>query len=370
MTQKLELFPTGPGIIAGDHAPEPRHDRLRQLAAGFSLPNALGSLASESTIAIAPHSGYRRYFTPQETTRPDYAGSLSELYSSSGDFIDRLDTRTPNGNFPTVRYAAGWESIDHALSRREMGFDERVQKIQDGLSDLQLARDLVPRVYEQYPGYFLQWPGTMWRYQLAIDCAPTMFAIADVRDRRAREFDTELLDQSLENMRATIETLYRKYQWTMDQMSKPGANIARLQGRSGAIIGVDLEGVALYVGQLAAGNREALIAPSLKLDNTPGAAADFSVYTTRNWVHTAQVKRRVDSKDRKKYQRTTLVCATHHMRFPGEPLTNTIEAIINGDRQQELKAMGAVVLETARGSQKHGCSRFHRRSSGRSQRAA
>jgi len=343
--QSLNKFPIGNAEIAGEHALKPSRDRLSNTTAGFSLPGKLGSMASELTIEIAPHEGYRRYLG-ERTTQPQT--------------LDLLNAELAGGNFPAVRYAAGWAHAERAMTAEKISFDDRFESIRNAVTQWQIAKDLIPQMYETYPGYFLVWPCSMWRYQLAIDCAPSILAIADVRSHGGRSFDRDLLEQSRANTRETLKILLNKYRWTERQEHQPGANKSRVEGRKGAILGVALEAVALNLGQLGAGNSLSLTAPSLRLDNANHAGADLSAYTTRDWIFTAQVKNRVDNLDRRKYKQTNLICAVHHMRIGKEPVINTIEAIVNNTRHDELRKISEVVLSATKGSRKHGCSQFHK----------
>jgi len=343
-TRTLSKFPIGNNVIAGEHDPEPQHDRLSDTTAGFYLQRSLGSAANELVIDIAPHAGYSQYFRENQT-KP---GTL-----------ELLSLETAGANFPPVRYAAGWAHAEQAIAPQKIPFDARLQSIENALEQWHTARELIPKMHEAYPGYFLIWPCSAWRYQLAIDCAPNLLAIADTRDRGGKTFDSELIRQTLANTQKTLGILLAKYNWVTEQGRLPDANQNKIAGRHGAIIGVALEAGALYLGQLAAGNKAALTPPSLRLDNAQNAGADLTAHTAGKWVSTAQVKRRVTSKDRKKYSKTNLLCAVHHMRFPGEPLVNTLEAIVDGTRTDELAEVGQIVLAAINGSRKHGCSKYN-----------
>lgn len=343
MKQTIEKFPIGPGeTLAGDHVTESQHDRLSETTAGLLLGRKMGSSAlHDVSIQFTPHPGYRQYFENDQNIN-----TLSELENEDAEAA----------NFPTVRYARGWAQAERAMTSARIPFDERLRAVQNAAENWQLARDLIPKIHEAYPGRFLLWPCSNWRYQLAVDCAPTVLAIADQRDRQSRKFDHDLIQQSRLNVRDTLQSLVKMYEWTESQEGEPGANISRLQGRKGAILGVALEAASLELVQRAAGNKLAVISPSLRLDNAGSAGADLAIYTNKRWVPTAQVKNRVRYQDRKKYTRTNLICGKHHLSFPGEPVINTLRAIADNTRQDELDKIGYVALNVTRGSREYGCS--------------
>lgn len=328
-----------------------RARRLMATSAGFSFG---GDRAVESQqritdgrlIEVAPHDGYRRYM---ENARIG-AGVLAAL-----------DKPVSGANFPAVRAAAGWAKLEQAIDFEQLDFDERLAAISGAQADFVKARDALGYVYDNYPEHWLVWPGTYWRYQMSIDALPAALAIVDQRDQANASFDRQLINQSQANIRHTLERLLRKYrqaevQQIVDESQHGlGYNHNRHEGRKNVLIGVALEGAALYLTQMAAGNQAISLPPSIRLDNAGKQGADLSLHQPDLPPQTAQVKKLVRKQHGSRYAATHLICGVHQMRLPGRQLIDTIEAITAGGRDKELTKMGRRMVGILNSPAQHAC---------------
>lgn len=309
----------------------------------------------EAKIRITPHEGYREYFSgPVEPTK------FETLFS------DELDS----ADFPTVRFAEGWAYAEHALRNNELPKDIRQSYLGEAAIRWDTSCRMIRHVYDEYPGQFLLWPGTRWRYQLSLDTLPAMQAVIEHDESERRPYDIDLLRQSQDNTRKTLRILMEKHRGIveyqsalLDDPSENARELLRTQGRLGSIIGIALEAASVHITQLAK-PRYAITPASLRSEEAARAGADMLVWDSRNAsiLRAAQIKKRVDRQARKKYRSVPLICGVHHMRLDNsQPLLNTLEAIITEEEQKKLKMMGGTLLSIVHGNRSHGCSRFNPR---------
>jgi hypothetical protein len=339
-----------------DYAEE-RANRLMKMSAGFYFggDRAIKSqqrVVDGQLIEVAPHEGYRQYM--------DQAKIGSHV-------LEALDRPVSGANFPAVRAAAGWAHVEQAISSSSLGFDQRLNAINRAQADFVKARDSLGYIYDNYPEHWLVWPGTYWRYQLAIDVLPASLAIADQRDSHTDHFDHQLITESQANIRHTLGRIVHKYRQADIEQTRSKLqdgldyNPNRHEGRKNVLIGVGLEGAALYLTQLAAGDRSISLPPSVRLDNAGKQGADLSLHRLRGTSYTAQVKKRVRKPHTSRYTGTHLICGFHQMRLPGRPLIDTIAAIDTGEHTEELVKMGQRIIAIMRSSHQHGCSDVRQR---------
>lgn len=328
-----------------------RDRRLMETSAGFSFG---GDRAVESQqritdgrlIEVAPHEGYRRYM---------------ENARIGASVLAALDQPVSGANFPAVRAAAGWAKLEQAISFDKLDFDQRLDAVTAAQADFVRARDALGYVYDNYPEHWLVWPGTYWRYQMSIDALPAALAIVDQRAQSSSSFDRQLIDQSQANIRHTLERLLRKYrqaeiQQIVDESQHGlGYNHNRHEGRKNVLIGVALEGAALYLTQMACGDQAISLPPSIRLDNAGKQGADLSLHRPDQSAQTAQVKKQVRKQHGGRYAATHLICGIHQMRLPGRNLIDTIEAITAGGRDRQLTKMGRRMVGILNSPNQHAC---------------
>ncbi|HET6622766.1 MAG TPA: hypothetical protein VFG56_02420 [Candidatus Saccharimonadales bacterium] len=336
---------------------EERANRLMKMSAGFYFggDQAIQSqqrIIDGQLIEVAPHDGYRQYMNQAKI------GSR---------VLEALDRPVSGANFPAVRAAAGWAHVEQAISRKSLGFDQRLDAINQAQADFVKARDALGYIYDNYPEHWLVWPGTYWRYQLAIDVLPASLAIADQRDSHTGQFDHQLIAESQANIRHTLGRIVRKYYQADAEQSRSKLqdgldyNPNRHEGRKNVLIGVGLEGAALYLTQLAADDRSISLPPSVRLDNAGRQGADLSLHQLKGTPYTAQVKKRVRKPHTSRYTGTHLICGFHQMCLPGQPLIDTIAAIDADEHTGELTKMGRRMIAIMRGPNQHGCSDVRQR---------
>lgn len=317
--------------------------RDMQADSALYLPNRRHHDAG-SSFTIRPHEGYRQYF--EGGVQPTEIPALF-----TGDDL--------TSNFPSVRYAAGWAHADYAIGPDAKDIDDRSAHIAAAEEQWQEAIRLTGVTYELLPGRFLLWPCTKWRYQFAVDTVPTLQAMAYAKESRQHGFDDELLEQSRTNVNDTVRRLMGKYAWTLKHFSEDVDDPVpedTMNGRLGSILGVALEGAAVSTVQLAGSNKYAVLPPSLRDDLAGRSAVDIVAHTTRRMIFSAQLKKRVNRFDRKKYRGVALICGVHHMAKMGEDIVDVANTIASDTDQDKSRQIGQVLLKVMQGSQQHGCS--------------
>ncbi len=305
-----------------------------------------------SEYEVAPHSGYRRYFEG-----PLQAEKLEREFD-------------PNrSQFPTIQFAAGWAYAEHALRDHNLSVETRHKLLDDAEARWEQSCSNIRHVYDTFPGQFLLWPGVRWRYQLSLDTLPMMRAIIDGRPEGSDQlFQPEAVQASLGNMQKTLSILMSKHGSILERQSKfledPMKNsreIERTRGQEGSIIGVAVEVAAIYIAQ-SASNKYAVTPASLRSEERKRAGSDLLLWDIRHkgYLWDAQVKKRVDNMARRKYQDIPLLCATHHMCFDDGTVIDTLRAINEGTRQDQIKELGTQLIATVKGSMEYGCSQPRR----------
>lgn len=330
-----------------------RNDRLAKTSAGFAFGGELAitsqqryGTADMERVEVAPHEAYRRYIEASQT---------------DADTLEALESDTEAANFPIVRAAAGWAEVEHAISLQPSSLDKRLNAVLAAQENFVIARDALGYIYDHHPEHWLVWPGTYWRYQLAIDSLPSVLALADQRDSGEPSFDEDLIEQTQANTRHTLARIVQKYRNSeLDQAyhARSGADDYRpstYEGRRSTLIGVGLEVAAQYLPQGVAAGQLITLPPSIRLDNAGKQGSDVSLHYSGSESFTGQVKKRVKQSDCKKYRQTNLICGVHHMQLDEHsPLIDTLEAIVNQTNSAELQRAGYMIAETLSGS-----SRFH-----------
>ena len=333
-------------------------------------PSMRAGFLDHPHIDIAPHPGYRDYFTTP--IQPD---ALPKVF----------DPADKSADFPTVAFAEGWAYAEHALRNYELERDERSACLGEAALHWNQACTAIQHVYDTYPGQFLLWPGVRWRYQLSLDTLPSMQAIVDANSQRIRSYNNDLLSKSRENTRETLRILMDKHGGIVEKqaglLERPDENakeILRAEGRKGSIIGIAVEAAGVYLAQMG-DPRYAITPASLRREEAGKSGADMMLWDSRRprCLHSGQVKRRVDSVARKKYRHVPLICGVHHMRIEGEPLLETLHAIVENRREADLRRIGRQLVAIMQGDRTPGCSRYnftskqlYRRTAHANQRAA
>lgn len=157
----------------------------------------------ELLLSVVPHAGYRRYF--QGPISPE---DMPYLFSHS----------TEGSDFPTVTFAEGWAFAEQALRNRELCPELRMRCLGSAALLWDQSCHAIRQVYDHYPGRFLLWPGTRWRYQLSLDTLPAMEAVV-ANEHPSSVFNTDLIGQSLDNTRETLRILLGKHRGILEEQA-------------------------------------------------------------------------------------------------------------------------------------------------------